>query len=241
MELSGLVALVTGATGGIGSAIASQLASLGATVAAHGSKAFDLRAYDFGNDAFAVSGDVVRDADAIVGSCLSQTGRLDILVNNAGIWPVGELTELTDDDVAETIRVNLLGVAAMTRASALAMTNGGAVCNIASIEAFGAPSMHSHYVASKAGVLGHTKAAAVELGTRGIRVNAVAPGLIERPNIAREWPEGVGRWTRACPLGRLGTGFDVAKAVAFLVGPSSAWITGTCLVVDGGMTARSPW
>lgn len=242
MELSGLVALVTGATRGIGSAIAEYLGGLGATVAVHGSKPFDLRAYDVGSGAFGVHGDVVRDADAIISECVTRAGRLDILVNNAGIWPVGALTDLTDKDVAETVRINLLGVAAMTRAAAsLAMNDGGAICNIASIEAFGAPSMHSHYVASKAGVIGHTKAAAVELGSRGIRVNAIAPGLIARPNIAGEWPDGVARWIAACPLGRLGEGADVASAVAFLVGPSSVWITGTCLVVDGGMTARSPW
>ena len=247
--LTGLSALVTGAVGGIGRAVAAHFHSLGATVAVHSRERDDPRAAvlvaELGDRAFAVHGDVVDAAAAIVERCVRLAGRLDILVNNAGVQPVGALLDLTSDDVAEVMRVNVGGVAAMTAAAARAMVaadrRGGAICNVASIEAFGAPSMHSHYVASKAAVVAHTRAAAVELGPSGIRVNAVAPGLIERPGIGDAWPEGVSRWTAACPLGRLGRGEDIARAIAFLVGPDSAWITGACLAVDGGVSAGSPW
>ena len=237
--LQGRVALVTGARRGIGAAIATHLSALGARVAVHSSKPATEPERD--PRMFSVHGDVVRDANAIVTACVAAAGRLDVLVNNAGIFPIGALLDLSFEDVAETVRVNLLGVAAMTQAAAAVLPWGGAVCNIGSIEAFGAPAMHSHYVASKAGVVGHTMAAAVELGARGIRVNCVAPGLIERPGIEEQWPEGVARWTAACPLGRLGTGDDVAAVVGFLVGPGAQWITGSCVTVDGGMSARSPW
>jgi NAD(P)-dependent dehydrogenase (short-subunit alcohol dehydrogenase family) len=241
LQLAGRVALVTGASGGIGAAIAHHLAGSGARVAVHGSRPESIRSLQFDFAVIPVWGDVVEDATTIVESVLQEAGRVDILVNNAGIFPTGSLLDLSIHDVAETVRVNLLGVAAMTAAAARVMQPGSAVCNIASIEAFGAPQMHSHYVASKAGVIGHTMAAAVELGPRGIRVNAVAPGLIERPDISTEWPEGVARWTAACPLGRLGTGSDVGAAVGFLVGPDAGWITGACLSVDGGTSIRSPW
>ena len=93
---------------------------------------------------------------------------------------------------------------------------------------------HSHYGAAKAAVVAHTRAAALELGPLGIRVNAVAPGLIARPGIAEQWPDGVARWEAACPLGRLGEPDDVADACLFLASDAARWITGAVLVVDGG-------
>jgi len=118
---------------------------------------------------------------------------------------------------------------------------GGAIINIASIEGIQPAVGHSHYAASKAAVLMHTRAAALELGGHGIRVNAVAPGLIEREGIADAWPEGVARWTAACPLGRLGRPEDVADAVLFLASDAARWITGATLIIDGGMLARPTW
>ena len=118
---------------------------------------------------------------------------------------------------------------------------GGAIINIASIEGIQPAVGHSHYAASKAAVLMHTRTAALELGGHGIRVNAVAPGLIEREGIADAWPEGVARWTAACPLGRLGRPEDVADAVLFLASDAARWITGATLIIDGGMLARPTW
>ena len=117
----------------------------------------------------------------------------------------------------------------------------GAIVNIASIEGLQPADGHSHYAASKAAVLMHTRAAALELGRHGIRVNAVAPGLIERVDLAADWPDGVRRWQSACPLGRLGQPDDVADAVLFLASDAARWITGATLVVDGGMLTRSTW
>jgi len=119
--------------------------------------------------------------------------------------------------------------------------DGGAIVNIASIEGLQPAFDHSHYAASKAAVIMHTRAAALELGRAGIRVNSVSPGVIEAPGIEESWPEGVARWRAAAPLERLGHPSDVADAVLFLVSPAARWITGANLVVDGGVLARNTW
>jgi NAD(P)-dependent dehydrogenase (short-subunit alcohol dehydrogenase family) len=148
---------------------------------------------------------------------------------------------LSADDVREMLRVNVAGVVAMTHAAARVFPGGGAIVNIASIEGLQPAAGHSHYAASKAAVIMHTRAAALELGSRGIRVNALAPGLIDAPGLAAAWPDGVKRWLANCPLERLGTTRDVADAVLFLLSDAARWITGATLVVDGGMLARPTW
>jgi 3-oxoacyl-[acyl-carrier protein] reductase len=114
---------------------------------------------------------------------------------------------------------------------------GGAIVNIASIEALAPAPMHSHYDAAKAAVVMHTRAAALELGPKGVRVNAVSPGLIWYEALPSLWAEGVERYERAAPLGRLGTGADVADAVLYLASPMARFVTGANLVVDGGVLA----
>ncbi|MDQ4078313.1 MAG: SDR family oxidoreductase, partial [Chloroflexota bacterium] len=115
---------------------------------------------------------------------------------------------------------------------------GGAIVNIASIEAERPAPLHAHYNAAKGGVLMYTRSAALELGPHGIRVNAVSPGLIWREGIEEQWPEGVARWREAAPLTRLGRPEDVADACLFLASPAARWISGTNLVVDGGVLVR---
>src|SRR5690606_36155091 len=118
---------------------------------------------------------------------------------------------------------------------------GGAVVNIASIEGRQPAPGHAHYAASKAALLMFTKAAALELGSLGIRVNAVSPGLVHREGIEEAWPEGVERWQSAAPLKRLGQPADIADAALFLASDAARWITGAELVVDGGVSTRPTW
>ncbi len=239
--------LVTGSGGGIGAGIARRVHAAGARVAIHyaarEAPAAALAA-ELGERACVVHGDVERDAAALCDAVVAAFGRIDALVNNAAIQPVGALLALSDADVREMLRVDVAGCIALTRAiaeRAIAGGTGGAIVNIASIEGLQPAVGHSHYAAAKAALLMHTRAAALELGPHGIRVNAVAPGLIDAPGLAQAWPDGVGRWTAACPLARLGSPEDVADAVLFLLAPASRWISGATLVVDGGMLARPTW
>jgi 3-oxoacyl-[acyl-carrier protein] reductase len=135
---------------------------------------------------------------------------------------------------------NLDGVFIITKrvtAQMIARKSGGAVVNIASIEGLQPAPTHGHYATSKAGLIMYTRAAALQFGRHGIRVNTVSPGVIYQEGIRENWPEGVKRWMDAVPLARMGGVTDVADAVLFLASPASRWITGANLVVDGGVTA----
>ena len=254
LSLAGRTALVTGASGGIGAGIARRLAEAGAHVVLHchtnrataDRLADELRAVHAGVGGDVVQGDVLGDAERLVdeAGAFGASGVVDVLVNNAAVQPVGPLGLLTADDVTALLRTNVGGVAEMTRmvaARLVAARRPGAIVNIASIEGLQPADGHSHYAASKAAVLMHTRAAALELGRNGIRVNAVAPGLIDRAGLAADWADGVERWQAACPLGRLGQPADVADAVLFLAADAARWITGATLVIDGGMLTRPTW
>jgi NAD(P)-dependent dehydrogenase (short-subunit alcohol dehydrogenase family) len=241
LDLDGLVALVTGASGNIGAGIARRLHEAGASVVAHGRRGAPAVVVELGERATPVTGDVEREAAAICAAAVGLYGRLDVVVNNAGIQPVAPLMELGTDEVAEMLRINVAGVVAMTREAAGRMPSGGAIVNVGSIEGLQPAFVHSHYSASKAAVIMHTRAAALELGPQGIRVNCVSPGLIDAPRLEEEWPEGVARWRAAAPLHRLGTPMDVADAVLFLVSPAARWVSGANLVVDGGVLAHNTW
>lgn len=247
LDLRERVVLVTGSGSGIGAGIARRVYAAGARVAVHYVQqrvAAEMLARELGDRAAVVHGDVERDAERMCADVIAAFGRLDAVVNNAGIQPVAPLLELGADDVREMLRVNVAGVAAVTRAAAAHMIgrgDGGAIVNIASIEGLAPARGHSHYAAAKAAVLMHTRAAALELGAHRIRVNAVAPGLIDRAGLAAAWPDGVERWLAACPLERLGTTDDVGDAALFLLSDGARWITGATLVVDGGMLARPTW
>ncbi|MFJ9563604.1 SDR family NAD(P)-dependent oxidoreductase [Streptomyces fuscichromogenes] len=251
--LDGQIALVTGASGGIGRAIARRLAAEGAAVALHcrtavtaAREAASAIAAD-GGRATVVQGDlsdeetchrVVREAVDWGG------GQLTALVNNAAVQPVQPLPGMTAADWRAVVDTDLTSVFACTQAAAEIMrarSGGGTITHIASIEASHPAPGHAHYSTAKAAVVMHARAAALEYGRLGIRVNSVSPGLIDRAGLAADWPEGVRRWQEAVPTGRLGSADDVANAVVFLTSPLASWITGHDLVVDGGVSARPTW
>ncbi len=248
LDLTGRTALVTGASGGIGSAVARKLSDAGARVILHYNRS------KTGAEALAraINAERVIASDltepqkikAMISTLVAE-GRLpDLLVNNAGVQTLGSILEADEHVWQDINKVNLGGIYALTKyvASALiAEKRGGAIVNIASIEGLDPAQDHAHYAASKSAVLMYTRASALELGQHNIRVNAVAPGLISRPDIETDWPEGVERWQERAPLTRLGTGEDVANAVLFLLSPAAVWISGNTLIVDGGMSAQNRW
>ena len=251
IDLGGRVALVTGASGVIGGQVARAFGAAGAAVLVHARRE-DRRVGDVigaivaaGGRAVLATGDLA-DEDAcaeVVQHAVRAFGRLDILVNNAGVQPVQALDTMTLADWRAVVDVNLGATFACTQFAARRMreAGGGSIIHIASIEGSQPAYGHAHYAASKAAIIMHARAAAIEYGPLGIRVNTVSPGLISHPGLEGEWPDGVGRWLAAAPLGRLGSGMDVANACLFLASPMAAWITGHDLVVDGGMSAHPTW
>ncbi|MCA9928038.1 MAG: 3-oxoacyl-ACP reductase FabG [Anaerolineales bacterium] len=249
-DFMGKVALITGGGRGIGAGIAQRFAQAGAAVvvnyhsSAAGAQQIVKAIEQAGGQALAVQADVTRreDVQRMVKEVTGEYGRIDILINNAGLYPLTSVLEMTDDEWDAVVNSNLRSVFLCTQAVSrqmIAQGSGGAIVNIASIEAINPAPMHSHYDAAKGGVLMHTKTAAFELGPHNIRVNAVSPGLIWREGLDRDWPDGVERYRKAAPLGRLGRAEDVADACLFLASPASRWITGANLLVDGGvMTNR---
>ena len=237
--------LVTGASRGIGQGIAIRFAEAGASVVVgyrSDESGAEQTVYEIetnGGRACGVQVDVCnRDAfGAAIDLAIDRFGQFDVLVNNAGIYPMTPLSEMTDTAWRDVIDVNLGSVFIGTQLAAARMTDGGAVVNVASIEGLHPASGHSHYATAKAAVLMHTRAAALELGPRGIRVNAVSPGLIDYPQLRSLWPQGVDRYEQAAPLGRVGQRGEVADAVLFLASPAARFVTGANLVVDGGVCA----
>ncbi len=246
-DLAGRVALVTGGSRGIGAAICAELAQAGAAVAVN--YASNRAAAEevcagiaaAGDRAEAIAGDVSTPAGAraLVEQVESALGPLDILVNNAGITRDNLIMKLGEDDWRRVIDTNLGGAFFTCQAVSRPMLKrrSGAIVNISSVVGIHGNAGQTNYAASKAGLVGLTKALAKELGGRGIRVNAVAPGYIETaltdalPEAARE---GILAQT---PLRRLGKPADVARAVRFLVSDAAAFITGDVLAVDGGLGA----
>lgn len=247
LDLTGTVAIVTGASGGIGAGIARRLSAAGASIVAHGNtRSPDTLVASLATPSMAVTADLrVSDGPTrLVDATLERFGRVDALVNNAGIQPVAPLATLSDEDWREMLDVNVTALHRLTQRVArqlITAASGGSIVHIASIEAVQPASFHEHYSVAKAAVVMHARSAAAAYGADGIRVNSLSPGLVHRPGIEDDWPEGVARWTAAAPLGRLGTPSDIGDACVFLCSPLARWITGVNLVVDGGVLTRSTW
>ncbi|GAA0662677.1 SDR family NAD(P)-dependent oxidoreductase [Streptomyces thermocarboxydovorans] len=251
--LTGQVALVTGAGGGLGRGIALRLAEEGAAVALHCRTAVTsaaetaARIKESGGEAVVLAGADLTDEDACRGLVAQAAewggGRLTALVNNAGVQPVQELPGMTAAEWRAVLDTNVTSVFACTQAAAELMreNGGGSVTHIASVEARLPAPAHAHYCASKAAVVMHARSAALEYGPWGVRVNTVSPGLIDREGLEEDWPEGVTRWRRATATGRLGRPEDIGDACAWLASPLASWVTGHDLVVDGGASARPTW
>lgn len=233
--LAGKVALVCGGTGGIGAAIGSAMAGLGAELTVSGATAAEADAArhsaGFSGDAIALD---VRDGDA-VGECLRRFSRLDILVNCAGVIRRG--AEHDPEVFAEVIDINLTGTMRLCAASRpLLAASGGCIVNTASMYSFFGGGHAPGYTASKGGIAQLTKALAVAYAGEGIRVNAIAPGWIATPltRIVRDDPQKSGAILARTPIGRWGEPDDVAAAAIFLCSPAAAFVTGVILPVDGG-------
>jgi 3-oxoacyl-[acyl-carrier protein] reductase len=241
-ELEGQVALVTGASRGIGLAVAGALAAAGARVAALA------RAQDRAQAAadglpgaghLGVACDVADapSVDATVKQVEEELGSLDILVNNAGVTADNILVRLGDDEWDRVLDTNLKGAFHMMRAAGRGMMRrrSGRIINITSVVGLTGNKGQANYAASKAGLVGLTKTVARELAARGVLCNAVAPGFIDTDMTARLGEEARAALTAQIGLGRLGTATDVAGVVRFLAGPDASYITGQVIVVDGGM------
>ncbi len=243
LDLSGKVAFVTGASRGIGAAIARTLAAQGAIVvaAARGSHA-DATVAEIvakGGKAEAASVDVTDPAtvEVVVNGALARHGRVDILVNNAGIARDQLLMRMKRADWDEVIATNLTAAFTCTQAVLRPMIKqrGGRIISISSVVGQMGNAGQVNYAASKAGLIGMAKALAREVASRGITVNVVAPGLIDT-DMTRALTTGTSEdWKTQIPLGRLGTPDDVANAVCFLASDEAAYITGQVIAVNGGM------
>jgi NAD(P)-dependent dehydrogenase (short-subunit alcohol dehydrogenase family) len=249
--LEGRVALVTGGGRGIGRSIALDLARAGCHVAVNyyveperaEQTVADLIA--LGVDAIAVAGDVgvAADVHRMIDDVIGGFARLDVLVNNAGTQTWTPFLDVTEEEWDLVIRTNLKGSFLCTQAAARHMKDhgGGVIVNIGSgCNKVPFPGLVA-YTASKGGLEMLTKVSAVELAPHRIRVNCVAPGAVEVERTRQELPDYAGTWGRVTPLGRVGTPEDIARAVVFLAGDESSFITGQTLWVDGGLFTRPPW
>jgi NAD(P)-dependent dehydrogenase (short-subunit alcohol dehydrogenase family) len=244
MQLTDRVAIVTGAGRGIGLAIARRLATLGATAviadyAAYGEEAAVALA-NSGLRAGFVQVDVSRqpDVEAMVQQVCERYGGVDILVNNAGIRPTRPVLEMSAADWERVLAVNLSGTFYCCRAVAPHMVERrwGRIVSISSLAAQqGSTGGHSHYAASKAGIVGFSRSLARELAPSGITVNVVSPGWIDTEGWEGQLDGHRDEYAARVPLGRLGTPEDVAHAVAFLASDEAAYITGVTLPVNGGL------
>lgn len=225
------LALVTGARGGIGRALIERLTSTGYDVIAHSRS-------PLGEETDAVRQIVGDLADPDVARTIAlQVGAVDLLVNNAADQSVGPLDDLSASDWTAMLGATFLSAVHLTSALRPKFAPGACVVNVSSIEAQSGFPRHGHYAAAKAALESFTRTAALEWAPDGVRVNAVAPGLVDRPGLAQDWPEGWEWWLRTCPLQRAIQPAEVADAVVYLASASA--VSGIVLHVDGGWSASA--
>lgn len=245
MKLQNQVALVTGASRGIGKEIALELARQGANVvvnyAGNEQKAKEVveQITKLGQKAIAIRCDVSSSDDvvAMIKTTMDEFGKIDVLVNNAGVTRDNLLMRMKEEEWDTVINTNLKGVFLCTKSVTRPMMKQrqGAIINVASVVGISGNAGQANYVAAKAGVIGLTKTTAKELASRNIRVNAVAPGFITTDMTDELTEEVKESLLKQIPLARLGEPSDIAKVVAFLASGDSAYMTGQTLTVDGGM------
>ena len=245
-RLSGRRALVTGASRGIGRAVALRLAAEGASVALNyraGREEAEAVAAEIaasGGSAAVVQGDVAaaEEAEALVGAAAEAMGGLDILVNNAGLTRDNLLMRLSEDDWDAALNTNLKGAFLCAKAAIRPMLRQrfGRIVNMSSVVALTGNPGQANYAAAKAGLIGFTRTVAREVASRGVTVNALAPGFIETQMIESIPDDLRARILERIPLGRFGAPEDVAGCVAFLCGDDGAYITGQTISIDGGLS-----
>ncbi|MFB5083483.1 3-oxoacyl-[acyl-carrier-protein] reductase [Symbiobacterium thermophilum] len=246
MNLSTQVAIVTGATGGLGRAISLALAREGAAVVVNYARSAEKAAglveeiSAGGGRALAVQADVgtAEGAEALVKAALDHFGRVDILVNNAGINRDTLIMRMKESDWDDVLDTNLKGAFLCIKAVSRPMMKAryGRIINIGSVAGLAGNAGQANYSAAKAGLVGLTRAVARELGSRNITVNCIAPGAIDAGMLLELSEEQRSNYLRQIPLERFGRPEDVAAAVVFLAGPGGAYITGQTIAVDGGLT-----
>lgn len=244
MELKGKNVFITGSTRGIGLAMAHKFASLGANIVLNGRREIDevlvSEFSDYGVQVVSISGDVSDSTDAkrMVEETIEKLGSVDILVNNAGITKDKLMLKLTEEDFEQVLKVNLVGAFNMTQAVLKPMTKArqGAVINVSSVVGLIGNVGQANYAASKAGLIGFTKSVAREVAARNVRVNAIAPGMIES-DMTDVLSDKVKEATLAqIPMKRFGNTNEVAEVAAFLA--RQEYLTGQVIAIDGGLTMR---
>jgi 3-oxoacyl-[acyl-carrier protein] reductase len=240
-QLSGKTALITGASGGIGSAIAKNLSQQGAHVVLHGTRAGRLEelASEIGSNVSVVTANLSdrESVGGLVAEAAKATGAIDILVNNAGITRDNLFMRMKDEEWDDVLEVNLTSSMLLCRSAIRAMMKArwGRIISISSIVGVTGNPGQTNYAASKAGMIGFSKSLAAEVASRGITVNIVAPGFIETPMTDELTDEQKQKLLANVPAGRLGSSQEVAAAVSFLASEEAAYMTGSTLHVNGGM------